>query len=299
MPASPTDLLPLEAAVIRDFTDQTKGLAINDDGSVNVKTPAEQVVTTLVTNFDLAATGTTNVATPAGYNTVSVTVTTPSFSGTLNVRYSVDNGVTFGTVGLMCQVRNSTSIPTNAITAGGGLTYDAPIPPEATHIQVYVASLASGTVTGKVTISPRVFSPPQTVWAYLSASSSRIGSVYASEVHYQDTTTALITGTPTFSATIRDCKNAGSGAVAGAASYAKTYSVIACGDKTFDLFVYISENGLTLYKAYKVSATQVDSGLYVAEITITPKMRWAQAQAALTGGVSMTQFTMATSMFAN
>lgn len=34
MPASPTDLLPLEAAVIRDFTDQTKGLAIASDGSI-------------------------------------------------------------------------------------------------------------------------------------------------------------------------------------------------------------------------------------------------------------------------
>lgn len=236
------------------------------------------------------------VAVSEGHQTVSVSIAAGSINGTLNLQYSNDSGASW--FNLSSQLLNTSATPTPSITATG-LSWDAPIPADATHVRLYANSIVSGGATGKIIVSFRPFPAPQSVWAGLTAGSSRVGSVYAAEIHYQDTTTALTTGAPTFSATIRDCKNAGSGAVAGAASYAKTYSVIAAGDKTFDLFVYISENGSTLYKTYKVSATQVDSGLYVAEITITPKMRWAQAQATLTGGVSMTQFTMATSMFAN
>lgn len=247
--------------------------------------------------FNLTTTGQdVQLAVSTGHKTVSVSIAAGSINGTLNLQYSNDDGTSW--FNLINQLLNTSATPTQNITATGS-SWDAPIPADATHVRLYANTISSGSATGKIIVSARPFPAPQSVWAGLMAGSSRFGSVYAAEVHYQDTTTALTTGTPTFSATIRDCKNAGSGAVAGSASYAKTYSVIACGDKTFDLFVYISENGSTLYKAYKVSATQVDSGLYVAEITITPKMRWAQAQAALTGGVSMTQFTMATSMLAN
>lgn len=236
------------------------------------------------------------IAVPDGFNAWSVILNSGSFTGTLTFQYSPDNQVNWYSE--LMQPMNIVAFPAVS-TSLVGVVYEGPIPIGATHVAVYATALSSGSATGTINISPRVFSPPQNIEVYLNSTASRIGSVASAALHYLDSSTALTTVGPTYTGVWRDLMAIASGSVINASSYAKTFSTLVVGDKPFNLQIDVSEDASDVNTPYFVAATQINGGQYVAELTMAPKARYARIVATLTGGVNMTKFRAWTNLLAN
>ena len=218
-----------------------------------------------------------------------------TFSQTATLQISFNNAATWITPGYLKNLSTGGYLP--YVAAGlQPLVFD--IPPGVTHIQVKCTAYSSGTAGVLLAYSAAQVTSFTT--AALTQSLYRIGHVGSAEVHYLDSTTNLTTGATTFTGLWRDAKGAASGNSADRqASYAKTVSAIACADQAFKLYIEISEDQSRIRRVYAATAAPVDGGLYVAEITMTPKSRYWRVIAVLTSGSNMTQFDVYSTMLAN
>ena len=223
------------------------------------------------------------LAVPDGYNSWTVKFDAASVTGSMTFRFSIDGGTNWNTLYMNVQNNSSQAAPTASISPTIPFTFEGPIPNGATHVQVFATSLSSGTVTGKITASPRVCSPLNQLTAYLSTSVQRIGFSNVPKIRYADTTAALTTGSPSFTGTGRDAWAAAAGSVTQSLSeFGKTVTAVAFADQPFDLYIEVSEDNSTYNRWHKASATAVGS-VYGATLQISPSLRYWRIYAVKTG----------------
>ena len=223
------------------------------------------------------------LAVPDGYNSWTVKFDAASVTGSMTFRFSIDGGTNWNTLYMNVQNNSSQATSSASISATIPFTFEGPIPIGATHVQVFATSLSSGTVTGKITASPRVCSPINQLTAYLSTSVQRIGYSNVPKIRYADTTAALTTGSPSFTGTGRDAWAAAAGSVTQSLSeFGKTVTAVAFADQPFDLYIEVSEDNSTYNRWHKASATAVGS-VYGATLQISPSLRYWRIYAVKTG----------------
>ena len=94
---------------------------------------------------------------------------------------------------------------------------------------------------------------------YLQSSIASIGQTTASESRFTDTTSPLVTATPSFTGSWRDAFfGTAVGAVSSASEYGKLVTASAFGDQPFDLYIEVSENQTAISRWHNVSATGLE-----------------------------------------
>ncbi|HET8730668.1 MAG TPA: hypothetical protein VFM34_06095 [Moraxellaceae bacterium] len=219
-----------------------------------------------------AATQNSAIAVLDGYNSWEVILDNASTSGlVLSFQYSRDGGTNW--IGCIMQSQNASTTPVSGVSSTNS-SYEGPIPSGATHVRLYVTSLSSGTVTGSIAMSPRTCTPPMLIGAFLQANNARVGSVFASGVWYDDTSSTL-TANSTFTSTARDVAVTASGTAFNSAStFAKEYRVMAEQDVAFTLQIQASRDNSTFRVIQSITASAISGGGYVAEAVVNPKWRY-------------------------
>ena len=223
------------------------------------------------------------LAVPDGYNSWTVKFDAASVTGAMTFRFSLDNGSTWNALYMNVQNNSAQATSSVSISSTIPLTYEGPIPIGATHVQVFATTLSSGTVTGKITASPRVCSPLNQLTAYLSTSVQRIGYSNVPKIRFADTTAALTTASPSFTGTGRDAWAAAAGSTTQSLSeFGKLVTAVAFADQPFDLYIEVSEDNSTYNRWHKASATAVGT-VYGATLQISPPLRYWRVYAVKTG----------------
>ena len=153
----------------------------------------------------------------------------------------------------------------------------------------------TGSATGTILLSPRMLSSPNTIMTYLQTSVARIGQTTAPKSRFTDTTSPLVTVTPSFTGYWRDAFNVpANGAVFSASEYGKLVTASAFGDQPFDLYIEVSENQTAISRWHNVSATAVGT-VYGAVLQIQPVFRYWRVYAVKTGS-DQTYFRLSSKM---
>ena len=232
------------------------------------------------------------LAIPDGYNNWTAVLNPGSFSGTLTFQVSFDDGSNWLTTPMNC-VNVAVSIATAATSVGNA--WDGQIPNGATHVRVFGTTVTSGSATGTILLSPRMMSSPNTLLTYLSTSANRIGQTTAPKSRFADTTSPLVTATPSFTGSWRDAfSGTASGAVTATLEYGKLVTASAFGDQPFDLYIEVSENQTAISRWHNVSATAVGT-VYGAVLQIPPVFRYWRVYAVKTGS-DQTYFRLSSKM---
>ena len=232
------------------------------------------------------------LAIPDGYNNWTAVLNPGSFSGTLTFQVSFDDGSNWLTAA-MNSVNLAAIIATTATSVGNA--WDGQIPNGATHVRVFGTTVTSGSATGTILLSPRMMSSPNTILTYLQTSTARIGQTTASKSRFTDTTSPLVTVTPSFTGYWRDAfVGTAVGAVFSASEYGKLVTASAFGDQPFDLYIEVSENQTAISRWHNVSATAVGT-VYGAVLQIQPVFRYWRLYAVKTGS-DQTYFRLSSKM---
>ena len=232
------------------------------------------------------------LAIPDGYNNWTAVLNPGSFSGTLTFQVSFDDGSNWLT-SAMNSVNTAAILSTTATSVGNA--WDGQIPNGATHVRVFGTTVTSGSATGTILLSPRMMSSPNTLLTYLQSSIARIGQTTASKSRFTDTTSPLVTATPSFTGSWRDAfVGTASGAVTATLEYGKLVTASAFGDQPFDLYIEVSENQTAISRWHNVSATAVGT-VYGAVLQIQPVFRYWRLYAVKTGS-DQTYFRLSSKM---
>ena len=194
---------------------------------------------------------------------------TGTFSGTLNLWYTLDGGVTFNVLPFWsASVTGNPSVIT-AISSTTSLTatYNAELPAGATQLKLFMSPYTSGSAS--VVLSASAV-PHGSIPTMLTSSSVVIGQVRSAEINYTDTTTAL-GASSTFTSSFRDCTSNSSGVTAFTPFNQVNISVYQ--NVTFTLQVEYSTDGVTGYQFKSITPTAVGSG-FVAEVQIPVAWRY-------------------------
>lgn len=259
------------------------------------------------TNATLTATGTLGALNA----TVSIDITSPyrtvefffkngNLSGITGLYAGFDDGAGGTTWQQLSAKRidgGASSFTTYTTTGSGHLfrVWRASIPAGAIKVAAYCLGYTSGASDVVVCASDAVSQTVVTADVSLSASTARIGSIFAGGVAYSDTTTAL-SANGTFTSTARDVTATTAGSTfASATTYAKEYRVLAVQDVAFTLYLEVSQDGSTFRRIKQVAAAQnVTGGLYIAELNESPK--WKFYRYAIINGASSAAHTTGGSM---
>jgi len=227
-----------------------------------------------VSDTHMVLNGVVRLAVPDGYKSLSIAAINQSFTGQVSLQVSFDNAVSFMTH--VAQGTAAVGAPQFVYSIiSGNTNFSSYIPAGATHVQLICVSLSAGNPSVKLTISK---SPAAIVGVGITAlagSNTRIGNIGTAGVWYDDTTSALTSGS-SFTSTARDVtQSATAVAWANTSTYGKEYRVLAVQDVVFTLYLEVSRDNTTFRRIKQVIAAQnVTSGLYIAELRETPAWRY-------------------------
>ena len=215
-----------------------------------------------------------NVSVPDGYNSWSVCIDAAAvFSATVQFRYTTKVSPTSSDWITVLMPRQDVVYAVSNVALSAGVTVEGPIPSGATYVQVYVLAYTSGTVTGVMTISPRVATPPSVIWATAYSSNATIGFIRSAGTWYDDTSAALTSGS-TFTSTSRDITATASASTFAGVTAAKEFRALVEQDVTFTLQIQASRDNSTFRIVQSITATNISGGGYVAETAVSPKWRY-------------------------
>ena len=220
--------------------------------------------------------GSLKVAVPAGARSVTIWLDAGgTLNGTVSARFVNSNGdqssnVTGGYSYLSAVLFSTLS--------GAGSTAYTPlrfvVPTGTAYVIALCTAYTSGSATVRMAFSADPCSNLITGQITLQASATRLGSIFAPGIWYDDTSSAL-TANSTFTSTARDVTATASGsAFASGSTNAKEYRVMAEQDVAFTLQIQASRDNSAFRVVQSITATNISGGGYVAEAAVSPKWRY-------------------------